>query len=683
MPFGYLVSLGSDQTLSLADGIAGALIDFDTDQSLGAGEWTWTGTVGTTLYNNETETGEYFLAQDGQVYFVPDLGAVTTLTSGQAVDVPDFSFLNVVVGTSGNDTIDGNYTDPFGNEINGSDDNADLVFGFAGNDDIRALSGSDTVFGGSGGDTIRGGAGNDEIYGDSAGGNIESLNWFAEGTNGDALGNFTQTTGDMDVSVAFTNTGDNSAQFNLETSTENFTEASDSFSAQSSLHLTGNGAGATSATSISFAASGDADVQDDVENVTFRLNDIDEGAHLDEVTITATDSTGASVSVTLTPTSTGANADVVSGNTVTAGSQGDSPEDADGSVLVEIAGPVSSITISYSNASTGFQAAYVTDVFFETIPNAGGNDQLRGGGGSDTLYGQEGDDFLTGGRGDDQVSGGTGSDSIMAAQGDTVSGDEGDDTITLLELNEAGTGDITIDGGEGDEASGDTLVLGNVVDYSTFELTSNTPGDLAGTVEMLDGSLVTFSNIENIICFTPGTRIATSRGPRCVDELQPGDLVLTRDNGLQPLRWVGSRDVEATGRFAPIELSETILQDARAPLLVSPQHRILWTGSRAQMLFGDSEVFVSAKHLLEHPAVTRREGGIVTYMHLMFDQHEIIYANGAATESFYPGDAALGALTAQCREEMFTVFPSLRSHMGGFGDTARQCLHQHEAALIA
>jgi hypothetical protein len=148
------------------------------------------------------------------------------------------------------------------------------------------------------------------------------------------------------------------------------------------------------------------------------------------------------------------------------------------------------------------------------------------------------------------------------------------------------------------------------------------------------------------------------------------------------LRWIGSRTVAAQGRFAPIELQVPVLQDATAPLLVSPQHRILWSGPQAQLLFGDREVLVAASHLLTHPAVQRREGGEVTYLHLMLDQHEVIYANGAATESFYPGDMALGALSSQGRNEMFDLFPELRSHQGGFGDTARICLKRHEAQVL-
>src|SRR6056297_3530517 len=98
MPNGYLVTLGSSQDLSLAASIGGGLVNFTTDQAIGSGEWVWSGTFAGTPYYNELETGEYYLATNGNVYFVPDLGPVSTLTSGEAVDAPFYSPVNKVQG---------------------------------------------------------------------------------------------------------------------------------------------------------------------------------------------------------------------------------------------------------------------------------------------------------------------------------------------------------------------------------------------------------------------------------------------------------------------------------------------------------------------------------------------------------------------------------------------------------
>ena len=162
---------------------------------------------------------------------------------------------------------------------------------------------------------------------------------------------------------------------------------------------------------------------------------------------------------------------------------------------------------------------------------------------------------------------------------------------------------------------------------------------------MDDGTLLEFSEIENIICFTPGTRIATPMGARDIATLKVGDLVVTRDYGLQPIRWIQQRTVPAMDRFAPIRIKPGVVTGQERDLLVSHQHRMMFQGYRAELLFGESEVLVAAKHLVDGKLVTQDAGGDVTYIHVMFDEHEVVYAEGAATESFHPGEVGLSAVS--------------------------------------
>lgn len=692
MPRGYLVSLGDDYILNAGDTISGGWTRFRTDQVLGDGEWVFSGTDGGTSYTDEVEPGTYYLATNGNVYFVPDYGEVDSLTAASATDAPAYDTNNTVQGSGQDDFMDDGYVDPQGNSIDSGDGVGpggfgDRVEARPGDDTVYSGLGDDTVFGQAGSDEIYGGDGDDVLYGDGHAGGPEALNWDAQGGDGtDLSGGFTQTTGEMNVTVGFANTGNNSPIYRVETSDTIYTSGTDPFDDQSSLYLFGDGDGATSRVTIGFTAGADSNMQDAVENVLFRINDVDwaGGNHRDILTVTAYDADGNEVPVTITVTPSGSGQDSVSGNTVTAGDSSENPDDATGSVLVEIAGPVSEIVIDYENGLDGTQAVWVSDIFFDTLAQPGGDDSLHGGAGDDSLIGDDGNDLLEGDEGADTMTGGGGDDLFTVAQGDVATGGDGDDTFVLADLGEAGTADITISGGESDETLGDTLDLGGVADRTTLNLTTNQPGELAGTVELLDGTLVTFDNIEQIICFTPGTRIRTVRGDRPIESLVPGDLILTRDNGPQPLRWIGQRTVAATGGFAPIRIDPVLLAGADAPLLVSPQHRLLWTGARAELLFGQSEVLLAAKHLLHHPAARQIEGGTVTYLHLVFDQHEIVTANGAETESLFPGDAALSALDPAGREELFTLFPELRSSKAGFENTVRRCLRTHEArALIA
>ena len=622
MPDGYRVDLGDDNILNSGDTIGDPyVIDFVTDTFLGIGTWQWSGTDGGSDFVDEVDFGIYYLATDGFVYFSPVFtGEIDVLTAGEAVIAPTFDANNTVTGTDSAELIDDTFVDAEGDSVDdGSgppgDPNADVVLALGGNDTVESGLGADTVSGGAGDDSIDGGDGDDVLYGedDPANATIESRNWSAEGGDGtDISAGFTQDTGLMNVTVSFTDIGDNNPDFTLVT-VDNYTEGGEPFDPNSSLEIFGDGDEDTAQTDIVFS-SGDPTVEDEVQNVTFRINDVDQfdGNHRDVITVNAFDADGNAVDVVISP----AGADVVTDNTLTAADGLFDPVDAGGSSLVEIAGPVARIELIYANALDGTQGVNYTDLFFDVIPT--GNDTIFGGEGADTIFGQSGDDVLDGGVGADEVSGGEGNDSIDVAQGDNVTGGAGDDVFTLVDLAEAGSEAITLVGGE-ETGDNDILDLGGVADRSTLNVITGPDGELSGTVELVDGSLLTFSGIDQIICFTPGTLIQTESGTRAVETLTAGDRIVTRDHGLQPLRWIGQRSVAAKGALAPIRIDPVLIDGATAPLIVSQQHRVLWEGYRAQMLFGDSEVLVAAKHLLENPAVTQLDGGEVTYIHLLFD----------------------------------------------------------------
>ncbi|SMO42318.1 Ca2+-binding protein, RTX toxin-related [Thalassovita litoralis] len=307
-----------------------------------------------------------------------------------------------------------------------------------------------------------------------------------------------------------------------------------------------------------------------------------------------------------------------------------------------------------------------------------GNDSLLGGDGNDTLIGGDGDDILSGGGGADILSGGTGNDQITVGSGDTATGGAGDDTFTI----QGGGGTITIDGGEGGEGSGDTIDFGGQIDWGSITYTNTVPSDLAGSVTLADGTVVTFSNIESVvICFKAGTRIETPHGPRRIEDLRPGDPVITRDNGVQPVRWAGRRRVPGQGEFAPIRFAPGTVGNHRA-LIVSPQHRILHHSPAATLLFNSTEVLVAARHLVNGKTIRQVEKDQIDYVHILFDRHEIIFAEGAASESFHPGRHGLNGVMGSAREELFALFPELRSDPDSFGDTARPCLREYEARLL-
>lgn len=193
-----------------------------------------------------------------------------------------------------------------------------------------------------------------------------------------------------------------------------------------------------------------------------------------------------------------------------------------------------------------------------------------------------------------------------------------------------------------------------------------------------------------VICFTPGTRILTPRGPVAVEDLQEGQRVLTKDNGPQDILWVGSRRMTGARLYAmpklrPIRIRPSALGRGRpeGELLVSPEHRMLLEGPEAMDLFNTPEVLVAAKDMVNGSTVTvdhmLRE---VTYIHLLLPQHNILWANGIETESFHPANAALSTLTDQDRGRLLKQCPGLDHDPHAFGEYARRNLSASEAAIL-
>lgn len=180
------------------------------------------------------------------------------------------------------------------------------------------------------------------------------------------------------------------------------------------------------------------------------------------------------------------------------------------------------------------------------------------------------------------------------------------------------------------------------------------------------------------ICYAAGTLIDTETGPKLVETLTVADRVRTLDHGFRPLLWAGGRHVIAAGRFAPVEIPAGVL-GLRAPLRVSQQHRILMTGPLAELMFGAAEVFVPALSLLGAGGARLIEGGACAYHHLVLDQHEVVFANGLASESLFLADAADADGEAG---DLRRFFPELQDVIPADNQLARPALRRQEADLL-
>lgn len=254
-------------------------------------------------------------------------------------------------------------------------------------------------------------------------------------------------------------------------------------------------------------------------------------------------------------------------------------------------------------------------------------------------------------------------------------------TLTITQINGVNVvaGDfVTLNTGQTVELNGNgTITIVNASGALGETSFSYTIADTDGNT---DSAFVTFD--AQPICYCAGTMIETPYGPRAVEELKVGDVVLTRDNGLQPIRWVGVRSMVTSPKSAPIRIAAGAMGNTQT-LLVSPQHRLLVTGYRAELYFGHAEVLVAARHLVNGNDISKLEPGVTTYYHIMFDQHEIITANGAMSESFQPGAYSLPGLDAGAREELFEILPELRANPQAHVKAARQTVRGQAGMLLA
>ena len=586
---------------------------------------------------------------------------------------------DTVFGGAGDDLVElGSGNDSFGTTGADSAGN-DSIYGEAGNDYIMTGANNDLVFGGTLNDTLYGGDGNDQVNGDS-GNDILYGDAGADSLNGGA-----------DADTIYGGAGD--VITGGETTTAGGSD-NDILVVEAGSTITYGGGNNESGT-IALASGGTLTFSE-IENIVF-------GGPVD----------GTSGSDVMNAGYTDLNGDQVDG--------------ADG-LNDTIFGYAGNDSI---NATAGDDTVYGGSGNDDLFGGAGNDsvlggtevDQVYGGDGNDTLDGEAGDDYLQGDLGNDQVSGGDGNDFVRADSGnDTVYGGIGNDTVYGGADNDqlyGGTGNDTLDGGSGNDqlfGAGDRDIifggLGDTVDggesgddYDVLDLSSYTHAGTnviygggnneSGTVQFLnpDGTVsgtLTFSGVESVIaCFTKGTMIATDKGEIAVEELAEGARVLTRDNGFAEVVWTGGRQLDAEDlaqnpSLRPVLIAKGALGQGLplCDMMVSPQHRMLWSGPRAELLFGEAEVLIAAIHLVGQPGIQQicpKEA--ISYHHILFEQHEIVRGDGAWSESFQPGAATLNGLEDDQRDEILQLFPEMQNNPAHYM-AARRTLKRIEARVL-
>ena len=299
---------------------------------------------------------------------------------------------------------------------------------------------------------------------------------------------------------------------------------------------------------------------------------------------------------------------------------------------------------------------------------------------------------------------GGGAVTIKAAPGETVDnfkvffkGDDQADTASI-DLATFSENDLQIDIQHYDPSDTVELIGGfnkgvdpDNDDEFSFSYIGATGNTYTGFVHAKDGGEKDFTADPQpiIICFAQGTIIDTDLGPRPVESILENDLVVTQDNDLQPVRWIGKRHLDSIDlarypQLYPIVVRAGALGNGLPykDLRLSPQHRVQLSDWRAEYLFGEPRVLVAVKHLVDGVNIyVDTDAPSVCYYHLLFERHEIVLSNGAPSESLHPGDMALDAMSPEGSREIHLLFPDLNDDLAS-RPTAHMILKQFEGRAI-
>jgi hypothetical protein len=290
------------------------------------------------------------------------------------------------------------------------------------------------------------------------------------------------------------------------------------------------------------------------------------------------------------------------------------------------------------------------------------------------------------------IAGGSAQSALVANDDQANIGLNSSKTIDVLDNDSTTGGTMTIthiNGNAVSAGSSVTLTSGQTVTVNadgTLTVLSDADVETAYFTYTVDNGLgqqdTAIVQVDQMPCFVAGTLIDTPDGAVPVEDLRAGDMVLTLDDGPQPLRWVGSKAIAAQGNFAPLRIKAGSY-GATEDVLLSPQHRVLVCNVWAELLFGETEVFVKAKDLVNHKTVRREErNSDVTYVHLLFDDHQILYSHGLLSESYLPGPMMRNIFSDECCAEIYALFPEL-AHIDSSGwAAARPILKTYEAQLL-
>lgn len=211
--------------------------------------------------------------------------------------------------------------------------------------------------------------------------------------------------------------------------------------------------------------------------------------------------------------------------------------------------------------------------------------------------------------------------------------------------------------------------------YTTYEYSFASTGSesisIAGGGGIPAGGVYIDSVNITSLCLAAETLLQTPEGKKEIGSLRAGDQVIVADGQAETVRWIKVQHVDAAmiarhPNLRPVRIIAGALGNGlpKRDLVVSQQHRIMVSSKVAERMFGETDVLISALHLTALPGIFIDEDvDSVSYVHLLFDRHEIVFAEGAPAESLFTGPEALKSISTEAKSEIFTLFPELKDPM--------------------
>ncbi|HBQ36976.1 MAG TPA: hypothetical protein DD729_09120 [Rhodobacteraceae bacterium] len=215
-------------------------------------------------------------------------------------------------------------------------------------------------------------------------------------------------------------------------------------------------------------------------------------------------------------------------------------------------------------------------------------------------------------------------------------------------------------------------------DYSGFSATATQVGSGEDFGNDIDGFSIQRDGNDNFIndqtptpgttnvCFTQNTKLATPTGAVQIERLRAGDLLLTKDHGPQAIKWIWAKRqtapaIQANPALRAVHISAGALGNGMPTrdIKLSRHHRILVSSKIAKRMYDQTEVLVAAKDLLDIAGITLAPApktGAIVYYHLLMENHEILFANGAPAESLYLGNETIKAIEPAAKAELELIF---------------------------